>query len=81
MASTADYRSFSAKREGHTGVHTGTNSSELHYVLLRVQYKWMLLIMCDCKQVPLIKLNHSNQDLNKKKIAKRNFQSFDFFFF
>ena len=34
MASTADYRSFSAKRERHTDVHTGTNSSELHYVYM-----------------------------------------------
>ena len=32
VASTASYRSFSAKQERHAAVHTGTYSSELHFV-------------------------------------------------
>ena len=32
VVSTAGYQTFSAKRERHTDVHTGTDPSELHYV-------------------------------------------------
>ena len=33
VASTADYRSFSAKQERHADVHTWTHSSELHFIV------------------------------------------------
>ena len=46
VASAAGYRSFSANRERHTDVRTGTDPSELHYEVLNTIIIRIMLEKC-----------------------------------
>jgi hypothetical protein len=46
VVSTAGYQTFSAKRERHTDVHTGTDPSELHYIWCSDLEHTLLILSC-----------------------------------